>query len=145
MAWWQSMPDPAKDDTTPAAKRKSRLQMQPETADIYLPPMDPDFAYLYDTLIEAGPTSTGPGGAIPLTWSDLMAWSAGTGIDLQPWEARTVRALSSAWVAETRRAEDREALAPWAEPMSEVARSAASVRAHMRALAQQAPKPRGRR
>lgn len=39
-------------------------------------------------------------GSGPIGWEALAAWSAMTGVELDPWEARTIRRLSKAFVAE---------------------------------------------
>lgn len=50
--------------------------------------------YLTDWFLEIGPTA----GETPLGWQDLVAWSRLTGIELTPWEARTLRRLSKTFL-----------------------------------------------
>jgi hypothetical protein len=59
-----------------------------------------DMAYLLEMLFEAGPTVATPMGDTPLGWSDLRAYAEMTGTDLDPWEARTLREMSAAYLAE---------------------------------------------
>jgi hypothetical protein len=58
-------------------------------------------------------------GVGPITWGELQAWQVQTGVDLQPWEARTVHRLSRDFAGETRRAEDPAAAAPMRPVMTE--------------------------
>lgn len=50
--------------------------------------------HITDWLFEIGPMA----GEGPIDWQDMLAWSQLTGIDLNPWEARTLRRLSRAFV-----------------------------------------------
>lgn len=38
------------------------------------------------------------GGAEPVSWQEIAAFSTGAGLDLEPWEARSLRAMSAAYV-----------------------------------------------
>ena len=38
------------------------------------------------------------GGAAPVTWSEISAFSREAGLNLEPWEARQIRAMSVAYV-----------------------------------------------
>ncbi len=62
-----------------------------------LPPMGAA-GHLIGYLFDAGPISHGAMGAIPLSHADLMAWQMNTGIELQTWESRALRRLSTAYV-----------------------------------------------
>lgn len=55
--------------------------------------------HLVGYLFDAGPVSHGSMGPVPLSHADLAAWQANTGIELQAWEARGLRKLSTAYVA----------------------------------------------
>lgn len=54
--------------------------------------------YLIDWLLEVGPTAAGAMGESFIGWQDLAAWSQITGIEPDPWEARTLRRLSMAYL-----------------------------------------------
>lgn len=38
------------------------------------------------------------GGAQPVSWSEIRAFSQGAGLDLEPWEAKQLRAMSVSYV-----------------------------------------------
>lgn len=104
--------------------RLSRLRaMQRDGIEPDLPEVGPG-AYLLGHLFEVGPVSTAGMGVGPITWGELQAWQVQTGIELQPWEARTVHRLSRDFAAETRRAEDPAAAAPMRPLMTEDRRAA---------------------
>lgn len=54
--------------------------------------------YLTDWFLEIGPTAPGGMGDAPISWQDMAAWSQVTGIELDPWEGRTLRRLSIAHI-----------------------------------------------
>ena len=72
-------------------------------------------AYLVDYLFDAGPVVHTAGGSAPLGWQDLQAWQHGTGRELQPWEARIVRALSHAFLSSAIAAKAPDCPAPYTE------------------------------
>lgn len=72
-------------------------------------------AYLVGYLFDAGPIVNSSGSSAPLSWQDLSAWSSGTGIELQPWEARTLRTLSRAYLHSATAAQSPNCPAPYAE------------------------------
>jgi hypothetical protein len=61
---------------------------------------------LTEILFDAGPILQGGMGASPLTATELRAWQQGTGTRLTPWEFRTLRTLSSAYLSELQQASD---------------------------------------
>lgn len=67
-------------------------RMKAERRDIVLP--DNPAPHLTDWFLEIGPAS----GDGPLGWQDIAAWSAQIGVELDPWETRTLRRLSEAFV-----------------------------------------------
>lgn len=116
LAWWRATPEPAETSRAKADKKKrvSRIRDAEERGlEIFLPDVEPDVLYLVDTLLDAGPTSAAGMGFVPVTWTDLEAWSRVTGIELLPWEARLVRQLSAEWLAETDRSRSAKAPPPW--------------------------------
>ena len=70
-------------------------------------------------LIEIGLVQAGPGGAVALSWAEIRAWQENVCIRLAPWEARLIRALSTAYVAEGRRAEADNASSAWKTPITQ--------------------------
>lgn len=62
--------------------------------------------HLIDWLYDIGPAAMGAMGEVPLGWTEIDAWCRRTGIDLDPWEGRTIRRLSRAYVAMRHAAED---------------------------------------
>lgn len=72
--------------------------MQRDGVEPVLPPISAG-AHLVTYLFEAGPDAPGPMGPVELAHADIAAWRANTGTHLTPWEARTLRDLSRAYVA----------------------------------------------
>ncbi len=52
-------------------------------------------------------------GAGPVSWSQIDAWQRLTGVPIAPWEARLLRRLSLAYLAEGRQAEAETCPPPW--------------------------------
>jgi hypothetical protein len=70
--------------------------------------------YLVDYLMEVGPTMPGGFGPAPLSYSELRAWQDTMGIQLTPWEAQTLRRLSTTWIVSSRAAEAPDCPPPYA-------------------------------
>lgn len=68
--------------------------------------------HLLAHLFEVGPIAGGAGGIAAVSWSEMQAWQRQTGLDLQPWEVRTLRRLSADFANECRRAEAHDAVSP---------------------------------
>lgn len=109
---------------TPSVSRIDALKAQK-----IIPPMPPNPApHIVAWLVEIGLTEAAGMGAGPVSWATIAAWQSLTGVDLSPWEARLIRALSVAYVAESRSAESENCPPPWraavtiAERNTEVAR-----------------------
>jgi hypothetical protein len=64
-------------------------------------------------LIEIGLVGSTGMGSAPLTWLEIDAWQRLSGVQLGPWEARLIRALSTAYIAEGRKAESENCPPPW--------------------------------
>lgn len=62
--------------------------------------------YLTEWLLDIGPAV----GDRSLGYVDLAAWQAISGIELEPWEARTLRRLSGEWLGQSAKA--RQAACP---------------------------------
>lgn len=57
--------------------------------------------YLLEALFEAGPSKPGAmGGELPLEWLDVWAYMQATQAVSEPWEARALVQMSSAYVYE---------------------------------------------
>lgn len=78
--------------------------------------------YLAEVFFEIGPTLQGGMGPAPLTHQEIRAWQENTRVQLTAWEARGLRRLSHAWIAETVRAEDPTAAAPFIADVSGIDR-----------------------
>ena len=98
--------------------------------------------YLVDYLMEAGPFTYGASGPIPLNWQDFRSWQDTTGIDLQPWEAKTLRRLSAAYLGQMQKAEEIDCPPPWVPVMTETDRAEVSknVQTALRMLMTTRPK-----
>lgn len=69
--------------------------------------------HMIEWLMEAGPVSANGMGSAPLGWPELAAWQALTGIDLNPWEARTLRRLSHDFHDQMHKAKEPACPAPY--------------------------------
>ncbi len=79
--------------------------------------------YIIGYLSEVGPMQ----GDGPITHGEIEAWQRNTGIDLDAWEARTLRTISAEYASWHYRATDPLEPSPWVpEEMSEVNREAAA-------------------
>lgn len=115
MAWLHATPKPpegsrrAQNATAPKISRLDKMKM-----DGIAPKMPPNPApHIVARLIEIGITETTGMGPAPLSWREIDAWCRRTRVDLAPWEARVIRQLSLAYIAEGRRAESDSCPAPW--------------------------------
>lgn len=141
MGWLHAVPErkPIKGSAPPSGPRLTRLQrMQADgVKHIALPPVPPEAAYLFDCLLEVGPASVNGMADAPVSWDELRTWQQMVGIELSPWEARTVRQLSRAYVAERTAATDPMRPAPWAGA-TDAARASVGrgLALNLRALAQ---------
>lgn len=57
--------------------------------------------YLWDRLQDLGMCVQGAMGPVPLSCTEIQAWSAGTGKHLDAWEFQAIRAASRAYVNQT--------------------------------------------
>lgn len=79
-----------------------------------MPPVDEEVEYLISHFFDVGPTMlTGASNSVPLSYAELRAWQDSLGIELQPWEARTIRRLSFEYLTQIQLAEKLECKAPW--------------------------------
>jgi hypothetical protein len=89
-----------------------------------MPPIDYEVRYLTDYLFEAGPVMSGAMAAAPLTHIEIQAWSQLSGIELSPWEARTLRQLSCEHIVESSRASKPDCPPPWSPKAEQIDRPA---------------------
>ena len=69
--------------------------------------------YLWERLNDAGMYGQGGMGPAPLSCTELLAWSQGTGMTLAPWEFRAIRAASRAFVAQL---SSKDEVPPYGDP-----------------------------
>lgn len=79
---------------------------------------------MIERLTEIGITGSNGMGTVPLSWAEIAAWQTNTKVALSPWEARMIRALSVAYVNESRPAEDETYPPPWFGGVSEAGKAA---------------------
>ena len=96
-----------------------------------LPPVPAELRYLLDWLMDAGPALPGMSGPVPLTWVELQAWATLTGVPLRPWEAQTLRRLSSEYASTLITAEAPDCPAPAEEHEQLDADALTARRAHV--------------
>lgn len=116
MAWLNATPKPdersRRAQSASQAPTISRLErMKKDRIPVQMPPNP--LPHVIDRLIDMGITEAAGMGVAPLSWQTLHAWQSVTGVVLPPWEARLIRQLSVAYVAEGRRAESENASPPW--------------------------------
>lgn len=111
-AWLAAVPKaPNEKAITETDKRSRRERRLDDGLSLDLPPLNA--AYLSRIFFEVGPTlSTGMGPTL-LTHLELRAYQDNTGIRLSPWEVRTLRRLSSEWIAQSHKAEQADCPAPY--------------------------------
>lgn len=127
MAWLHAVPRPPADHprakTFDAAKALSRHAEQKKLGvDPPLPPCP--LPHVIGWFTEIGLTGSNGMGAVPLSWSEIAAWQVNTRVVLSPWEARLIRALSSAYVTESRLAEQETHPPPWCGEVTEAGKAA---------------------
>lgn len=117
MAWLQT---PVQQRRGRSVKRgESRLErLKREGVDQPAMPPIAEGGYLVAHLLEVGPAGTAGMELAAVSFQELQAWLALTAHQLRPWEAGMLRRLSRDYVAETRRAADPQAVAPWRAPLA---------------------------
>lgn len=92
---------------------------------VQMPPLP--LPHMVERWTEIGMTGSNGMSATPLSWAEISAWQANTCIRLSPWEARMIRALSLAYIGQSRISEEETCPPPWrgmvteAEKATEVA------------------------
>lgn len=116
LAWYNATPKPdpnsKRGQAEPDRVRPSRLEeCKRRKIEPKLPPNPAP--HITDRLIEIGLTEAAGMGVGPISWVQIDAWQRLTGVPIAPWEARLLRTLSLAYVAEGRRAEAETCPPPW--------------------------------
>lgn len=129
MAWLHATPKPEKEikGAPPPVSRIDKLR-----ADGVTPAMPPNPApHIIARLIELGITESTGMGPVPISWREMAEWQRLTGVSLDPWEARLLRQLSVAYIAESRKAESDTCPAPWRREVTQAERDADERRLRM--------------
>lgn len=95
--------------------------MKAKDKDIELPQIDAGF-YIIDYWQEAGKACYGGMGESPLTSLELEAWANGNGIELTPYEFKTIRALSVDYLSSKRQGEKAICPSPYTESVKKLDR-----------------------
>lgn len=116
MAWLHAVPKPPEGSRRAQiagqAHPLSRLdQMKRNGVEPKMPPNP--LPHLINWLIEIGITESSGMGPLPLSWREIRAWQNSVHVRLAPWEARLLRHLSVAYIAQGRKAESENCPAPW--------------------------------
>jgi hypothetical protein len=115
-AWLNTAPERPNGDKSgepvPSRVEKMRKDRGDDTFSPEMPPLEVG-GYLATYLFEVGPAGSGAMGPTVITHQEIQSWQTLTGIVLQPWEVRALRRLSGEYIAESRKAEKRDRLAPW--------------------------------
>jgi hypothetical protein len=90
-------------DTRPRTKDGKELQPRRTKYEGDLPEPG-ELAYLYGYLCESGPLAT---------WGEIKAWAELNGIELEPWEARTLWEISCAYLEQIELSREPNCLPPW--------------------------------
>ena len=79
--------------------------------------------YLTDWLLEIGPAAPAGESAAAISFSEMAEWSRLIGVDLSPWEARTLRRLSRVFVSQREDARSPACIEPISKADPEAART----------------------
>lgn len=134
MAWLNATPKPPTGSERAKALGDKKLPTRIEAmrAQNEVPRMPPNPApHIIDRLIEIGLTEAAGMGIAPLSWCEIDAWCRRTCVAVTPWEARLIRSLSIAYVAEARAAESENASPPWRTEPTERERAMELARLEM--------------
>lgn len=112
IAWLNTAPEPPKRKGAKPEKQPTRLhRMKADKLTPSLP--DNPAPYITDWLMEIGPLASTGMGPAPLGWAEIRAWQDSVGIELDPWEARTIRQLSKEFLTTMHEAKDPTFPAPF--------------------------------
>ena len=77
-----------------------------------MPPLD-HMDHLAAFFQEVGPAASGGMGLMPISFTEIYNWASVTGTTLTGWEAKTLRQMSKAYVAEYNRSDDEHTPPPY--------------------------------
>lgn len=134
MAWLNATPKPdersKRGKIAAAASRISRAdQFKRDGISLKMPPNPAP--HIVDRLVQIGLTESNGMGVSPLSWREINEWQRASCVELAPWEARLIRALSTSYIAEGRRAEAEACPPPWRAEISQRERDVAEARLSM--------------
>lgn len=115
MAWLNATPKPDPDSARGKAQagKPALSRIEQLKRDKIEPPMPPNPApHIVNRLLEMGLVEAAGMGTVVLSWREIVAWQEGTWTSIAPWEARLIRRLSAAYLAESRLAESENRPAP---------------------------------
>ena len=97
-------------DTAPEGQSVTRAEgyhgPMPDTGKLF---------YIIRWLFEAGPMSFTPMGQAPLDWQAIKAWQDLQGLELEPQEVDALRHLSTAYLSQQQKSEDKACPPPWVD------------------------------
>jgi hypothetical protein len=133
MAWLNATPKPPEGSRRAKAGQTSKLsRIDQLKRDGVTPTMPPNAApHIIARLLEIGLTETTGMGPAPLSWREIGEWQRNVSVELPPWEARLLRSLSVAYIAEGRRAESETCPPPWRAEVSQRERDIAEAKLRM--------------
>ena len=133
LAWLHATPKPpAESKRAATTSEKTPTRLEQYRADKIEPPMPPCASpAIIERWIEIGMIQGGGMTPTALLWSEIAGFRDATDLPLSPWEARTIRAMSVAYIGESRLADDENRPAPWGAPISDREREAAERRLEM--------------
>lgn len=99
MAWLNAKPEEGE-----ATRRK---EFEAKNQEVVMPYCDA--SYVIDYLFDLGVTL----GDAPINHQEIRAWMENTGIELDTWEARTIKFLSEAYLSMTHEATKIDSETPW--------------------------------
>ena len=119
MAWLQA---------TPEKEKKSRMESFKSINEnhplLTLPPLE-SHSYIIEWLFDVGPGMSFGMGLCPLTYQEINAWALG--IDINPWERKILKNLSSEYVSWSNQATKEDCPIPYAETEAPTEEKAAAI------------------
>ncbi len=116
VAWLDAKLNPPKRSSTnksndPEPSLTRRQKLLAEGLDFELPELEGE-SYLLDILFDVGPYVPSGMGEMPLAYGQLESWQRLMGVELSPWEARTLQRLSRAYCGQLAASADPAVSAP---------------------------------
>lgn len=129
LGWLHAAPEPPKEQRGEPDRRSRIQRLRDSDRVVELAPVDEDVAYLLEHLMQVGPSMPGANGPVPISELELRAWQENSGIELDAWEARTLRRLSREYASEYHAASDPKRPCPYLPEKVDTARVAKDLRA----------------